>query len=68
MSKPKQKRANYNEEILKALQNKYDVTAQYIRMSIRGERTGTMSIKIQEDYKTLEKEANKAVNNKIKDL
>lgn len=68
MSKAKQKRPIYNEVIISALKEKYGFTSSYIRMSIRGDRTGTIPIKIQEEYKQLEREAKQAVNKKINEL
>ncbi|MCK0206182.1 hypothetical protein [Ornithobacterium rhinotracheale] len=53
MSKCKQKRNNYNDKAIKALVKKYGVTAQYIRQSLRGDRTSITSDKITSDYKSL---------------
>lgn len=51
MSKLRQKKTNYNEEIIKALIEKYGFKRDYIYKSIRGERVGTYPLKIQEEYK-----------------
>lgn len=57
MSKSKTKKHNsYNVDAIKALVKKYDLTAQFIRQSLRGDRTSKTSEKIKQDYKQLVKE------------
>ncbi|MBB4117900.1 hypothetical protein GGR32_000172 [Mesonia hippocampi] len=68
MSKTKQKRQKYNDDVLQELKKKYDVTRNYIILSIRGERNGTLSIQIQEDYRKLNAASKKAINQKISEL
>jgi len=65
MSKPKQKKTNYNDDIIKALMAKYGFKRNYILMSIRGERNGLIPIRIQEEYKALDRAAKAAVNKNI---
>ncbi|KGO89767.1 hypothetical protein [Flavobacterium suncheonense] len=68
MSKPKQKKAIYNDDIIKGLIQKYGFKRDYILKSIRGERTGTYPLIIKEEYHKLDREAKKAVNKKINEL
>lgn len=68
MSKTKQKRQKYNDDVLQELKKKYDVTRNYIILSIRGERNGTLSVQIQEDYRKLNAASKKAINQKISEL
>lgn len=57
MDKTKQKRKNYNTGILIVLSEKFGYSEDYIRKSLRGDRTGIMPDKIKKEYKILEKEA-----------
>ncbi len=68
MNKPTQKRINYNVEIINSLIAKYGFKKNYIQKAIRGERTGTIPLKIQEEYKTLEREARKVIKTKVEEL
>lgn len=68
MNKPTQKRAKYNDDIIKGLMSKYGFKRNYILMSIRGERTGTIPIRIQEEYNQLNRETKKVINSKIDKL
>lgn len=61
-------RQSYNDLVVDELKKKYDVTRNYILMSIRGERTGTFSIRIQEEYKKLDSASKLAVRAKINEL
>lgn len=65
MSKNKQKKdyASYNPAIIKKLKEKYGLTTQFIGQSLRGDRTSETSTKICEDYKLMEKEINKTIEN-----
>lgn len=65
MDKLNKKKTIYNEEILKELEKKYGFKRNYIQKSIRGERTGTIPLKIQEEYKELEKASKTAIQKKI---
>ncbi len=56
----------YNQAILRELQKKYDVGLNYVRQSITGYRSGTLSIKIAEDYKMMEKAATAAIKETLK--
>ena len=67
-SKSKQKRVIYNEDVIKALKDKYGFTTNYIRMSIRGDRTGTIPLQIQEEYKKAAAEAKKAAEKRINEM
>ncbi|MEO6176812.1 MAG: hypothetical protein ABIP27_16795 [Flavobacterium circumlabens] len=68
MDKSRKKKANYNTEILIELQNKYGFGRDYILKSIKGERIGTVPIKIQEEYKALLSASNQAIKNQINEL
>ena len=68
MSKAKQKKAVYNETIIQELQTKYSFSRSYILKSIRGERTGSTPIKIQEEYKSLLSSSNQAIRQRINKL
>ena len=57
MDKSTQKRrygVKLNREIMKALMTKYDVKQDFIRKSLKNERTSEKSLAIQEDYKKME--------------
>lgn len=60
------KKKSYDGEVIKMLQERYDVGVRYIQMSIAGERNGSLSIKIQEEYKNAVR-ARKKTLSEIKD-
>jgi len=68
MSKLTKKKNIYNEEILIELEKKYGFKRNYIQKAIRGERTGTIPLKIQEEYKALEKASKNVIVKKINEL
>ena len=68
MDKPKQKKGIYNDDIIKVLKNRYGFTRDYILKSIRGDRVGIIPTQIQEEYKKLNTEAKKIINQKSKEL
>lgn len=68
MDKSRKKKSDYNTEILTQLQNKYGFGRNYILKSIRGERVGTIPIKIQEEYKTLLSTSTQAIRKQIGEL
>lgn len=68
MGENKKTRTNYNETVLQELIKKYGVTRDYIYKSIRGERTGTIPIKIQGEYQLLDKASKSTVKNKINEI
>lgn len=68
MDKSRKKKSVYNDEILNELKKKYGFGRDYILKSIRGERVGTIPIKIQEEYKTLLSASNQVIKEQIKDL
>lgn len=55
----------YNQDIIQELINKYGFGKNYILKSIRGDRTGTIPTKIQEEYKKLNSAAKLAVKKEI---
>lgn len=64
-SKPTKKRTNYNEDILNALMKKYGYSVDYIRKSLRGDRTGIMPDQIKKDYSQMEIAAKKTIQSKL---
>lgn len=68
MNKTRQKRNDYDTEIIKILMNKYQVGKNYIEKSIRGDRNGTLSIQIAEAYKTLKLNKIKAIKEASKKI
>lgn len=68
MDKAKQKKSVYNNTIIAELVIKYGFTRNYILKSIRGERAGVISIKIQEEYKTLERVSNQLIKRQMGEL
>ena len=64
MCKNSQKKTynSYNPAIMKKLKEKYGFSTQFIGQSLRGERTSDMSLKICEDYKTMQKEITKIIS------
>jgi len=55
--------SSYNPAIIKKLKEKYGLTTQFIGQSLRGDRQSDTSIKICEDYKIMEIEINKTLEN-----
>ncbi|WP_395075332.1 hypothetical protein [Flavobacterium sp.] len=53
----------YNTEIIKRLKEKYGVSRRFITMSINSDRTSETSDKIKDDYKKMESEVEKTLNN-----
>lgn len=68
MDKSKQKKSVYNNTIIAELVVKYGFTRNYILKSIRGERVGSIPIKIQEEYKSLLSLSNQAIRQHINKL
>lgn len=61
MDKPTKKRTYYNEDILIKLKGKYGYSLDYIRKCLRGDRPGEMADILKKEYKTLQNEALKAI-------
>lgn len=53
----------YNPAIIKKLKEKYGLSTQFIGQSLRGERTSDTSMKICEDFRTMQAEINKTLEN-----
>ncbi|PDS21860.1 hypothetical protein [Flavobacterium branchiophilum] len=68
MDKTKQKKATYNDTIIKGLMNRYGFKRNYVIKSIRGDRVGKIPIQIQEEYKKLLCETNVIINKKFDEL
>lgn len=57
MDKTKQKKRNsYNAIVIKAIAKKYNLSTQYIRQCVRGDRNSLTADKIRSDYKDMDKE------------
>lgn len=63
MDKETKKRNMYNEDFLNAITEKYGVSIDYIRKSIRGDRNGIMPDRIKAEYKALEKAQQNIIEN-----
>ncbi len=57
------KRNLYNQDILEHIQQRYGFSLDYIRKSLRGDRTGILPEKILKEYFDLETETRKAIAN-----
>lgn len=55
MNKSKQKQHKYNTAVVSRLAEKFGVTPQFVRMSIRGDRDSETSTTIKKEYKALDK-------------
>lgn len=61
MSKNKEKKAIYNQDILQILKDRYGFGIDYIRKSLKGDRVGKFPEQMKKEYLILEKEAKKAI-------
>lgn len=68
MDKGTKKNNTYNATIIKELMMKYGFKRDYIQKSIRGERTGTIPLRIAEEYENLNRAAKKIVSDKINEI
>lgn len=68
MNKIRKKRNEYNDLVVKELMNRYGFKRNYVLMSIRGERTGTIPLRIKEDYRLLDNASKQAIRKKISEL
>lgn len=66
MSKSNKKINNYNTDVLKALEDMYGYSTDYIRKSLRGDRTGVMPDNIKASYKKLDKASKIGIQNAVK--
>ncbi|MFB9077693.1 hypothetical protein ACFFLS_00715 [Flavobacterium procerum] len=62
MNKSRKAKSSYNRDIIKMIQNKYRCTPDYIRKSIRGDRVGSISILIREEYERLNDKVVQVIN------
>ena len=62
------KRANLNAEILNTLKDRYGFSLDYIRKSLRGDRTGILPDKLIQEYKALDAAAKKAIEIKAENF
>jgi hypothetical protein len=56
-------KVSYSKDILKIIHDKYGVSYDYIRKSIRGDRVGVTSNALKDEYNKLYKEVMKAIEN-----
>ncbi|MEN5434131.1 hypothetical protein ABE545_10850 [Sphingobacterium faecium] len=68
MNKLRKKPQNYNDDAVKELMIKYGFKRNYILMSIRGERVGTVPVKIQDEYLQMDRAAKAAIQKKVNEL
>ena len=61
MEQKQKKRKVYNQDILEHLQARYGFSLDYIRKSLRGDRTGILPEKIVVEYADLEAETRKII-------
>lgn len=58
----------YNQDILLLIKERYGFSLDYIRKSLRGDRTGLLPEKIIKEYNDLEYESRKAILEAVKNL
>ena len=54
---------NFDDDFLKIIHEKYDMTYDYYRKSIQGERKGSIALKICRDYNTLLESKSQIIRN-----
>lgn len=62
------KERKYNTVVIDLLKEKYGFTRNYIQMSIRGDRVGTIPKRIKEEYHQLDHASRSALKSKEKEL
>lgn len=68
MSKNRKKNINYNTVAVDGLVKKFGFSRDYVLKSIRGDRTGVIPTRIQDEYNQLERTSNVAIQNKLNEL
>jgi hypothetical protein len=68
MDKNIKTKPSYNQDVLKIIKIRYGYSYDYIRKSIRGDRSGEISDMIKTEYNKLNNEAKKAIELKTKEL
>lgn len=68
MNKSKEKKQKLNATLINSIADKYGVTPNYVRMSVRGERNGVIPIKLQEEYKSLNRDVKKIINENMNEI
>lgn len=58
----------YNQDILIVIKERYGFSLDYIRKSLRGDRTGLMPEKINSEYDALEYESRRAIHEALKNM
>ncbi len=68
MNKTRKKKHNYNDTVIDELRGKYGYTKNYIIMSIRGDRKGTIPTRIQDEYNQLDRASKAAIQKKVNEI
>lgn len=68
MGKNRKKNINYNTVAIDELVKKYGFSRDYVLKSIRGDRTGLIPTRIQDDYNQLDRASKIAIQNKANEL
>ncbi|WP_158651369.1 hypothetical protein [Pseudotamlana carrageenivorans] len=68
MNKSSKKRIKFNEIAIDILIKRYGYSIDYIRKSLRGDRTGIMPDILIKEYNKLDSASKDAIQNKTKDL
>lgn len=63
MNKPTKKRQAYNAEIIRALVAEFEVSSQFVRQAIRGDKQSLTAETIRKKYKELAKPTQNAIEN-----
>lgn len=68
MSKNIKSRPSYNQDVLKIIKDRHGYSYDYIRKSIRGDRTGLICDMLKDEYQKLNNESKKAIEIKVQKL
>lgn len=68
MSKNIKSRPSYNQDVLKIIKDRHGYSYDYIRKSIRGDRTGLICDMLKDEYHKLNNESKKAIEIKVQKL
>lgn len=68
MNKTRKKKNNYNDTVIEELKAKYGYTYNYIIMSIRGDRKGTIPTRIQDEYNQLDRASKAMLQKKVNEI
>ena len=68
MDKNKKTKPSYNQDVLKIIKTRHGYSYDYIRKSIRGDRTGLICDMLKDEYQKLNNESKKAIEIKVQKL